>query len=366
MKKMKLDIQMFAVKVREHSFTEVANSYNEANKTIQVRYILKLYTTSSSYNNNTITTTYYIDGTKYTVKHKLPKTTDPINIFDKTVTIPCSSNRTVNASYSVPTGISAGTMTGSKSLAIKARIQPSTKIKIKKTLPAGYTQVEYLNSNAAYIETGYYPKSTTKIVASYQFNAVTPVQMRIFGEGGGNLYFCHYINGGGGWSWTSQNSSGNWTAIGITADTNRHEFILDNKNNAIVFDQGTYVDYMATTHSNTSTVTLALGAYHNEDGTYVNIANMKIYYYYLYENDVLIRAWIPCYRNSDGVAGLYDIVNNQFYSSASGTNYGVGPVVSGGFWIDGRVYGKANGTWTAAVNTYAKSSGAWSAAHKVY
>lgn len=366
MKKIKLNIQLFAVKVRTHTFTEVANSYNATNKTIQVRYVLKLYTTSSSYNNNTITTTYYIDGTKYTVKHKLPKQTDPINIFDRTATIPCSSNRTVNASYSVPTDISAGTMTGSKSLAIKARIQPSSKIKIKKNLPSGYTLLDYITGSNSYLVTDYYPNANTKMVVSYQFNATTPLQMRTFGEEGGNLTFCNYINGAGDMAWASQNSAGNWKSMEIAVNTNRHEFILDNKNNAIVYDQGTYVDYMATTHSNTSTVPLALAAYRNEDGTVSNIANMKIYYYLLYENNILIRTYIPCKRNSDGVAGLYDIVNNQFYTSTSGTNWTAGNEISGGFWIDARVYGKSSGTWTAATNTYGKSGGAWGATHKVY
>ena len=102
-----------AVLVDTHTLTE--ESYDIASNTSTVRYLLKLKTTEGSYNVNNITTTYYIDGVKYTVTHKLPYRTTT-TVIDKTVTISHNSDgtRSVTASYSVPTNISAGTMTGSK------------------------------------------------------------------------------------------------------------------------------------------------------------------------------------------------------------------------------------------------------------
>ena len=41
--------------------------------------------------------------------------------------------------------------------------------------------------------------------------------------------------------------------------------------------------------------------------------NMQVTY-----NNTLVRDLVPCYRKSDNVAGLYDLVNDVFYSSASG------------------------------------------------
>lgn len=41
--------------------------------------------------------------------------------------------------------------------------------------------------------------------------------------------------------------------------------------------------------------------------------NMQVTY-----NNTLVRDLVPCYRKNDNVAGLYDLVNNVFYSSASG------------------------------------------------
>ena len=46
----------------------------------------------------------------------------------------------------------------------------------------------------------------------------------------------------------------------------------------------------------------------------------KLYYCKLYDNDVLVRNLIPCYRKSDNVIGMYDTINGVFYTnSGSGT-----------------------------------------------
>lgn len=46
----------------------------------------------------------------------------------------------------------------------------------------------------------------------------------------------------------------------------------------------------------------------------------KIYNLKITENDILVRNMIPCYRISDNVIGMYDLVNNEFYTNAgSGT-----------------------------------------------
>ena len=51
---------------------------------------------------------------------------------------------------------------------------------------------------------------------------------------------------------------------------------------------------------------------------------LKLYYFEMYDNDILIRHYIPCYRKSDGKIGLYDIVEGKFY-----TNEGEGEFLKG-------------------------------------
>ena len=41
-----------------------------------------------------------------------------------------------------------------------------------------------------------------------------------------------------------------------------------------------------------------------------------LYYLKIYENWTLVRDFVPCYRKSDGVIWLYDLVNKQFYTNA--------------------------------------------------
>ena len=42
----------------------------------------------------------------------------------------------------------------------------------------------------------------------------------------------------------------------------------------------------------------------------------KMWYFQIYDNWVLVRDLVPCYRKSDSVIGLYDLVNNQFYTNS--------------------------------------------------
>lgn len=58
---------------------------------------------------------------------------------------------------------------------------------------------------------------------------------------------------------------------------------------------------------------------------YTNLVSMRLYNAKYYnDNDILIRNFIPCYRKSDNKVGLYDLVNNQFY-----TNTGTGVFLMG-------------------------------------
>lgn len=58
-----------------------------------------------------------------------------------------------------------------------------------------------------------------------------------------------------------------------------------------------------------------------ENNPYGNKPTMKIYNFKLYNGDNLIRNFIPALRNSDKKTGLYDIVNNKFYTDAGGSNF---------------------------------------------
>lgn len=51
-----------------------------------------------------------------------------------------------------------------------------------------------------------------------------------------------------------------------------------------------------------------------------NMAVMKLYSCKIYDNDTLVRDYIPVF-GSNGTAGLYDLLNNKFYKSESSDNF---------------------------------------------
>ena len=61
-----------------------------------------------------------------------------------------------------------------------------------------------------------------------------------------------------------------------------------------------------------------------KDGT--STLNGKLYYLRLYDNNELVRNFVPCYRKSDNEIGVYDIVNNQFYANSGTGTFKMGPL----------------------------------------
>lgn len=66
-------------------------------------------------------------------------------------------------------------------------------------------------------------------------------------------------------------------------------------------------------------------ARNNASGYPEELCKSRIYYVKIWDDTTLIRNYIPCYRKLDNVIGMYDIVNNVFY-----TNQGTGEFIAGG------------------------------------
>lgn len=67
-----------------------------------------------------------------------------------------------------------------------------------------------------------------------------------------------------------------------------------------------------------NTANIALGRYTvNPNATGSGTYKIRIYGCKIWENDALIRNFVPCFRKSDNVAGFWDMVGKAFYSSVS-------------------------------------------------
>lgn len=66
----------------------------------------------------------------------------------------------------------------------------------------------------------------------------------------------------------------------------------------------------------------------NNAGTPLAISeDTRIYGYSVQYEDELLQSFVPCYRKIDNVAGMYDVVNDVFYTNDGNGSFTVGPNV---------------------------------------
>lgn len=186
-----------------------------------------------------------------------------------------------------------------------------------------YQEVEYIQSTGTqYIDTGVKANTTEKFEIDIKINDLSQNGALIAGWDTtkySQLCFNTNVNG-----WIVQWGS-TWTGYG-TKDTLRHMHILDLVNAKYSIDTD---DYSVTTpivnESSTRNMYILAG---NNNGSVYRLTKANLYSCKIYDNNVLIRNFVPCYSlttvtNSKGVqvpsgtAGLYDTVNDVFYTNAN-------------------------------------------------
>lgn len=177
-----------------------------------------------------------------------------------------------------------------------------------------YTQVEWLGATGTqYIDTGVNPNNTLKAVCNLTLNS-----NYAFAEGRAGQYISFGImNHTSAYRARIRNGSGSNADSASTVPTGDgvfHNFELSQADGFWIdgvrigtFNSYTYTDtnslYLFAFNSNGSPLS---GAY----------ATGKIKRMKLYDNGSLVRDFVPAIRNSDNVAGMYDLVNDTFYTNA--------------------------------------------------
>ena len=193
---------------------------------------------------------------------------------------------------------------GIKSFDVRPRLGVSDEI----VIPSEYQRVEYIESTGTqYINTNFY---------SNKCRAVYKVE---FIESGGHVsaiwasnYDLVYMPSGNplGFNISGYNGIGlNYNTstntpyeIDATIYSGKQQISVDNEKiyeNTLSFSQTDRKYYIFCGNENNSTT----WAY----------SKIKLYYIKYYDDENLERNMIPCYRKSDGVIGLYDLVYNKFY-----------------------------------------------------
>lgn len=222
-----------------------------------------------------------------------------------------------------------------------------------------YQKIEYIKSTGTqYIDTGFKPTINTKVSTNLKFEeyqGYTLYNSRLFGA-------TDYTNDTGfsinfGETKEEQNRLIIWTgkpygnykdqyddssntnfpvnSIVVLEDTilNKNEMILTSDS----FKYGTQtMDIVKTDATKWATNKvdknmLILAATNRNDTPAITpfsiYKNVYLYDFKIYDNNVLVRNFVPCYRKSDNQAGLYDLVNDKFYTNSGEGVFLTGPDV---------------------------------------
>lgn len=191
---------------------------------------------------------------------------------------------------------------------------------IPRTLPEGYTQVEYIESTGTqYITTDYYPKYNTKLVidvSDYVLNQWTSVYgVRATNSATAPLQFALDFNE----ATTIRMHYFGTNQTATVTDTTLRTTIIHDANVCTAFGAKMTCTSVS---SGELTYPLMLFAF-NQVGTANSKGSFKCYSCQIYEGGIIVRDYVPC-TNQTGVCGLYDVVNKKFYSNSGTGTFAVG------------------------------------------
>lgn len=185
-------------------------------------------------------------------------------------------------------------------------------------LPYGYIELAYiLLSGTQYINTGVRATENTKFEVRFKNNQSENSAIISADKEWVQNSFGVWINS----SIAVPVINNNLTTINVSYNSNYDDFTLSKNgfyiNNNLVWNlSGINIDSFQTP------VNLVIGAT-NRNGTISENFIGKIYFCKIYENDILIRNFIPCINDCNEV-GMFDIKGKQFYNNA-----GTGSFIAG-------------------------------------
>lgn len=185
-------------------------------------------------------------------------------------------------------------------------------------LPDAYQEVNYIESTwTQYIDSWYTPNYNTEISCKFAHNE-NVIDTPVFWartSGGGNQYvlWSHPIGYSAQWACQFNNTqSASFTSLSVGTEI---EFSYDK----------TWWNYWSQSWTwspaswtpNVNIIIFWLRQWTSIDNR--KFAG-KMWYFQISENWILKKNFVPCYRKSDSVIWMYDLVNDQFYTNAwSGT-----------------------------------------------
>lgn len=192
-----------------------------------------------------------------------------------------------------------------------------------KPLPAEYQEVEYIESTGTqYINTNYYCNSKTEFDFKITYGTTRGVVFGAYNNGWSTGYGLYHNNNNGDTEWMHYYNNYNTNYKG---SENTTQIIDLNKGTVYINNQFTFMTAPKEFFIKQPTYILA-GNWAGQRAE--QPLSAKIHYFKIKENGCTAMNLIPCYRKLDGIAGLYDIVNQTFYTNAGTGDFIKGPDVT--------------------------------------
>ena len=191
-------------------------------------------------------------------------------------------------------------------------------------VPSEYQQVEYIETQGGqHIDTNYIPNNNTRIKVKFR----TPSNLSIPERQSSSLFFTS--GDSYGLALISASANGNYRvaygAGNIYDGSNKFDtetdYIVD-LNKEKFYLNGSLIHSFPVSSFKSSYPIPLFGQYYMSTGiTNLAPSGTRIYQAQIWDNDILVRDLIPCYRKSDNEIGMYDLVNNTFYINNGGGTF---------------------------------------------
>lgn len=191
----------------------------------------------------------------------------------------------------------------------------------------GYQAVEYLESTGTqHLITGFQPNATSTYRHEFKYRQ-TAAQSEAYLMGIGSTtarYNLYSTGSGGSISWLIGTNTG--TLIVTDVVTNDVDYTVDTTVSptsvSMTIDGIEYGP--ATCKVVAPGSALALFGRRGSGTSADMCVKARIYYWRIYKDEELIHDFAPCYRESDSVAGMYDLVTDTFLTNAGSGTFVVG------------------------------------------
>ncbi len=218
------------------------------------------------------------------------------------------------------TGITSALVTDSTNIGVRPVITIN-KFNIEKIeLPKEYQEVEYIESTGTqYLVIDYVASGMTRSKGKFQITDNNVAAFLFCSRESATSKF-YSFNWGGGKPYKYYNAYSTNKLLTIGADKQVHTFYKD-KGNIYIDDNllhsFEYVDFTTPGKMN------VLACNNNGEMGYLP-PHARLFNLKFYDNNTLMVDLVPCYRKSDNVIGMYDLVEDKFY-----TNLGTGTFLKG-------------------------------------